>query len=189
MRKIRKFIWILTAISMILLTQTVYAEENDIKEISVIYADALDKTNQQTIEVGIAPGQEVEEEETNIYQNIKISDSEFALLREILALEAQNEGLYGEMACCEVIFNRVLNDGWGSTVEEVLKKPGQFSTLRIIGTKKAWAHAGELEDDAISEVLRTGPSILPDTSYIYFDTKAKNGKQHVRIGTHYFGKG
>lgn len=191
---IKRFILACITISLILSTQFVYAEENT--NISIIYADGhvqsndIDKMNESQTDVGIAPEESVEEEkqETNVYQTIVITDSEFELLREVLALEAQSEGLFGEMACCEVIFNRVLNEGWGSSVGEVLRKPGQFTTLKYVGTKKAWAHAGELEDDAISEVLRQGPTILPNTSYVYFDTKARNGKGHVAIGSHYFGR-
>lgn len=189
---IKKIILSWFVISLILFTQFVYADENT--SISIIYADGhkqsdIEEMNTLQTDVGIAPEEEEEEQqETNIYQTIVITDSEFALLREVLALEAQSEGLFGEMACCEVIFNRVLNEGWGSSVGEVLRKPGQFTTLKYVGSKNAWAHAGELEDDAISEVLRQGPKILPNTSYVYFDTKAKNGKSHVAIGSHYFGR-
>lgn len=149
----------------------------------------------ETVEVGIAPPEsntfnalsalEIVE---NPYQTIRISDSEYEELRWVLALEAQSQGLEGEIACCEVIFNRVLSShNWGAGVHGVLSKRGQFSTYRLIGSRKAWARPGELEDDAISECLRRGPSVLPDMKYVYFDTGRKNGSRNIKIGGHWFG--
>ena len=123
----------------------------------------------------------------NPYQTIEISEEEFTELRWVLALEAQSQGLEGEIACCEVVFNRVLSGNWGIGVHGVLSKKGQFSTYRMIGSGKAWAKPGELEDDAISECLRRGPSILPDMKYVYFDTGRKNGIRNIKIGRHWFG--
>ena len=144
-----------------------------------------------SVVVGIAPG-ESEVKILNIvdnpYQTIQISESEFEELRWVLALEAQGEGLEGEIACCEVIFNRVLSGRWGIGVHGVLSKKGQFSTYKYIGSKKAWAKPGEMEDDAISECLRSGCRILPSMKYVYFDSKGGvNGRNKVKIGHHTFG--
>lgn len=124
----------------------------------------------------------------NPYLTIQISDDEYEELRWVLALEAQTEGLNGEIACCEVIFNRVLSaKDWGSGVHGVLSKKGQFSTYKLIGSRKAWASPGQLEDDAISECLRQGPKLLPDMKYVFFDTGRKNGSRNIKLGHHYFG--
>ena len=145
-----------------------------------------------SVVVGIAPG-ESEVKILNIvdnpYQTIQISESEFEELRWVLALEAQGEGLEGEIACCEAIFNRVLSpNNWGIGVHGVLSKKGQFSTYKYIGSKKAWAKPGEMEDDAISECLRSGCRILPSMKYVYFDSKGGvNGRKKVKIGHHTFG--
>lgn len=145
----------------------------------------------ETVEIGIGPGEstvKIIDVVDNPYQTIPISDSEFEELRWVLALEAQSQGLEGEIACCEVIFNRVLSShNWGAGVHGVLSKRGQFSTYRLIGSRKAWARPGELEDDAISECLRRGPSVLPDMKYVYFDTGRKNGSRNIKIGGHWFG--
>ena len=59
---------------------------------------------------------------------------------------------------------------------------------QYIGGGKAWAVPSEIEDDAISEVLRTGPSVLPDMKYVYFDSLGGvNGSRKVKIGRHTFG--
>ena len=146
----------------------------------------------RNVEVGIAPGEhesnvEIVETAENPYQTISISDSEFEELRWVLALEAQGEGFEGEIAVCEVIFNRVLSGRWGEGIHGVLSKKGQFSTYKMIGSSRAWCKPGQVEDDAISECMRRGPSTLPDMKYVYFDTGKKNGSRNIKIGHHWFG--
>ena len=124
----------------------------------------------------------------NPYQTISISKEEMEELRWVLALEAGTQGLEGEIACCEVVFNRVLSPkDWGTGVHGVLSKRGQFATYRYIGSSKAWDTPGQMETDAIMECIRRGPSILPDMSYVFFDTGRKNGKRNIKIGDHWFG--
>lgn len=125
--------------------------------------------------------------DNNPYLGITISDEEAEELRWVLALEAQGEGFEGEIAVCEVIFNRVLSGRWGEGIHGVLSKKGQFSTYKMIGSKRAWCRPGQVEDDAISECMRRGPQTLPDMKYVYFDTGRKNGKRNIRIGHHWFG--
>lgn len=139
----------------------------------------------ETVEVGIAPGTEIV---SNPYQTIQMTDSEYNELLWVLALEAQTEGQSGIECCCEVVFNRVLSqNNWGGTVHGVLAKRGQFSTYRLIGSKKAWAHPGETEKAAVAAVIANGPTRLPDMRYVYFDTGRKNGKRNIKIGHHWFG--
>ena len=125
--------------------------------------------------------------DNNPYLGITISDEEANELRWVLALEAQGEGFEGEIAVCEVIFNRVLSGRWGEGIHGVLSKKGQFSTYKYIGSRKAWCTPGQVEDDAISECIRRGPEKLPDITYVYFDTGAKNGSRNIKIGHHWFG--
>ena len=123
-----------------------------------------------------------------VYKDISVSEEEFALLRSILALEADyaTEGFDGQKAVVEVVFNRVLSDKWPNTVADVIYQKGQFSTVKYL--KKPYNLPGEHEDDAISEVLRETETVLPDTRYVYFDRKGKNGKDHVRLNHHVFGR-
>lgn len=125
--------------------------------------------------------------DNNPYLGITISDDEAQELRWILALEAQGEGFEGEIAVCEVIFNRVLSGRWGEGIHGVLAKKGQFSTYKMIGSSRAWCKPGQVEDDAISECMRRGPQTLPDMKYVYFDTGRKNGSRNIKIGHHWFG--
>lgn len=150
-----------------------------------------------TVEVGVAPPESntsnalnAMEIVENPYQTIPISESEYEELRWVLALAAQGEGLEGEILCCEVILNRVLSPkNWGAGVHGVLAKRGQFVEYKYIGRRSAWAVPGEMEDKAISECLRRGPSGLPSMKYVYFDSKGGvNGSKTIKIGHHYFSK-
>lgn len=125
--------------------------------------------------------------DSNPYMAISFTDEEANELRWVLALEAQGEGFEGEIAVCEVVFNRVLSGHWGEGIHGVLSKKGQFSTYKMIGSKRAWCRPGQTEDDAISECMRRGPEKLPDMKYVYFDTGAKNGSRNIKIGHHWFG--
>lgn len=135
---------------------------------------------------GSEASQEAEEAVKAVYANISMSEDEQSLLRAILALESQGEGLDGQKAVVEVIFNRVLSEEWPDSVEDVIYQKGQFATVRYL--KRPYALPGEAEDDAISEVLRETTTVLPDTRYVYFDTRGVNGKGHVRINHHVFGR-
>lgn len=134
-----------------------------------------------------------EEVVDNPYRTIRMTDEEAEELRWVIALEAQGEvskvGLNAEIAVCEVIFNRLLSTkNWGSSIHDVLSKRGQFSTYKYINSSKAWCRPGETEDDAISECIRRGPSVLPDMAYVYFDSRGGvNGSRKYRLGNHVFG--
>lgn len=123
----------------------------------------------------------------NPYQTIQISDSEYEELRWVIALESGNS-FDDKKAVCETVFNRCLSPkDWGQRseggpVHGVLSKKGQFSTYRYIGSGRAWATPGETEDDAISEVLRNGLTVLPSYKYVYFDSLGGvNGSRHIKI--------
>lgn len=173
----------------------------------------------KTAEVGIAPGvsiyvpganceelsmqnnAEQQETETNIdkqkqtstnstkqheYSSITISDSEMEELRRIVAAEAQTQSMEGRRAVVEVIFNRVLSPEYPDTVHGVLSQKGQFATWKYMHSR--WVEP-ELADAAIAYVMENGRTVLPDTSYLYFDTSGVNGRKHIKIGAHYFGRG
>lgn len=151
-----------------------------------------------TFEVGIAPTdtQEPEEEpieeasttSTNIYSTIaeSMTDNEYVELCQIVAAEAQTQGLEGQKAVVEVIFNRVLSPEWPNTVHGVLSQKGQFATWKM--RSAGWVEP-YLVVDAIAAVITDGQTVLPDTSYVYFSRgKSKYGKDWVRLGDHVFGR-
>ena len=157
----------------------------------------------KTAEVGIAPGvsvyvpganceetstqdtAEAAARATHEYSNISISDSEMEELKRIVAAEAQTQSMEGREAVVEVIFNRVLDPRFPDTVHGVLSQKGQFATWRM--QYSSWV----VPDAAVAPiewVLEHGRTVLPDTSYVYFDTRGVNGRKHIKIGAHYFGR-
>ena len=121
-----------------------------------------------------------------VYRDINLSESDYDLLRRIVALESKGEIFSGQKAVVEVIFNRILSKKWPDDLESVIYQKRQFATVKYL--KKPYAVPGEAEDDAISEVLRETATELPDTDYTYFSTHKVNGRAFVKIGNHYFSK-
>lgn len=119
------------------------------------------------------------------YSSIAISDDEYVELCQVVAAEAQNQSLEGQKAVVEVIFNRVLSEDFPDTVHGVLSQKGQFATWRLRNAK--WVEP-QRAVEAIAAVVTNGRTVLPDTRYLYFDTKGVNGRKHIRIGAHYFGR-
>ena len=142
---------------------------------------------EDAIEITEAPPIDVSEKTDTkepVYKDIQVSEEDAVLLEQIIWAEANNQNFTGQKACCEVIFNRVLSPEWPDTIYDVLSQRGQFVTWKSRGKAKPT----EVQSDVISEVLRETETVLPDTSYVYFDTKGKNGRDHVRIQDHAFGR-
>lgn len=120
------------------------------------------------------------------YSNISISDEEYIELCQIVAAESQTQSLEGQKAVVEVIFNRVLSKDFPDTVHGVLSQKGQFATWKLRSDK--WVEP-QRAVEAIAFVVTNGRTVLPSTKYVYFDTKGRNGRKHIKIGSHYFGAG
>lgn len=119
-----------------------------------------------------------------VYKDIVVSEEDGKLLEAILWAEANNQSFEGQKAVIEVIFNRVLSDEWPDTIYDVLSQKGQFATWKSRNKVKPT----EVQSDVISDVLRETETVLPDTTYVYFDRRGVNGKNHVRIQDHVFGR-
>lgn len=119
-----------------------------------------------------------------VYEEITVSEEDGKLLEAILWAEANNQSFEGQKAVIEVIFNRVLSDEWPDTIYDVLSQKGQFATWKSRNKVKPT----EVQSDVISDVLRETETVLPDTSYVFFDRRGVNGKNHVRIQDHVFGR-
>lgn len=119
-----------------------------------------------------------------VYKDIVVSEEDGRLLEAILWAEANNQSFEGQKAVIEVIFNRVLSDEWPDTIYDVLSQKGQFATWKSRNKVKPT----EVQSDVISDVLRETETVLPDTTYVYFDRRGVNGKDHVTIQDHVFGR-
>lgn len=119
-----------------------------------------------------------------VYKDISVSEEDGKLLEAILWAEANNQCFDGQKAVIEVIFNRVLSPEWPDTIYDVLSQKGQFATWKSRNKVKPT----EVQSDVIADVLRETETVLPSTDYVYFDRKGRNGKAHVRIQDHAFGR-
>lgn len=129
-----------------------------------------------------APGKT--ETAQKVYGAITLTDDEKSLLAAILWAEANNQPDSGKEACVEVVLNRILSDDWPDDLVSVLSQRGQFATWKY----RNKVHPTQSEYDAIEKVLAETETVLPDLRYVYFDTKGVNGKAHVRIKDHVFGR-
>ena len=200
---------------MSLLVMSARAETVTANAPAIIYQDenSVEALNQRVTMVGIAPGVSVYVPDSNDfavnngesstqnaadtgkqqdataaqheYSSIVISSSEMEELKQIVAAEAQTQSMEGREAVVEVIFNRVLSPEWPDTVHGVLSQRGQFATWRMRGA--AWI-VPDAATAAIEYVMQNGRTVLPNTTYVYFDTRGTNGRSHIKIGAHYFGK-
>lgn len=136
-----------------------------------------------------------EEKQMNEYTLIveTMTHHEFCELMSVMYLECRDQPFDGKVAVAEVIFNRVNSDYFPDTVHDVLSQTGQFSTWHNIDKVKTMQETGKKEalheiGEAIIYAYEHGRTILPSDNYIYFDTKGKNGHNHIHIGGHYFGE-
>lgn len=149
----------------------------------------------EKVEEAVEEPEESEKTELNPYQELaaRTSEEDWRLLEWIVALEANTEKMSGKRAVVEVIFNRCLSSKWdapwgGDTIGEVIRAKKQFSTLKVVGSPKAWATPGQAESDAIAETIAAGPSILPSMDYTYFSRGKSNGSGFVKVydGSHHW---
>ena len=127
-----------------------------------------------------------EEINNRVYGSIHFTEEEGQLLRSIVALESHGEGLEGQKAVVEVIFNRILSSKWPNSVRDVIYQKGQFATVKYLS--RPYVLPSEAEDDAISDVLRETSTVLPSTDYIYFSRGKSNGKGFIKINHHWFSR-
>lgn len=150
------------------------------------FADAIEITEPCPAETAETTAGTPESTETApaVYEAITVSEEDERLLEAILWAEANNQSFEGQKAVIEVIFNRVLSDEWPDTIYDVLSQRGQFATWKYRNKVKPT----QVQSDVISEVLRETETVLPSMEYVYFDTKGVNGKKHIRIQDHVFGR-
>lgn len=119
------------------------------------------------------------------YINIDMTDEERDELAAVVYLEARGESADGQQAIAEVVFNRVLNDGFPDTVHDVLhegedtNRP-QFSTVYRIGE----ATPMQAQYDAIDAALY-GDTLL-DADVVFFSRSGENDRVWGQIGGHIF---
>lgn len=121
--------------------------------------------------------------EEDIAEEIKFGEME--LVAQLVQAEAGNQDLMGKRLVVDVVLNRVDDERFPNTVEEVIfqKDLVQFSvTINGAFEKAGW----DIDEETYQAVLmeyeeRTNSGIL------YFSTTPCNGKNHFQHGDHWFG--
>lgn len=112
-----------------------------------------------------------------------ITKNERDLLAKATFLEAGNQSMTGQRAVVEVILNRVMDDNFPDTIEDVLYQPGQFTTAPGLAS----ATPREEQYEAVDLTLETSTPIL-EPYVLFFATGLPDWKtKYEKIGAHYFG--
>ena len=123
---------------------------------------------------------EQEEIETEIFEG------ELELLAQLVRAEAGNQSMEGKRAVVDVVLNRVESEAFpGSTIEEVIFCPSQFSCITDGGfDRAAWT-----VDESDYEAVRLELENRTDESIVFFNygTRCANGNYAYTIGDHVFG--
>ena len=119
------------------------------------------------------------------YSGIEMSSYELWEMAAIIQLESGNQPPEGQQAVAEVIFNRVLHEGFPNTVHDVIHDDGgigviQFTTSVDIDK----AEPTEEQFDAIFAALH-GNTILPK-KVVFFSRDGENDRVWGKIGDHVF---
>lgn len=173
------------------------------EEVIVIATESEEEVIEQVVEE-TEPEEEVEE--TNCYSIVFDLMDEREYEEFVRDLQAETGGIEycgweGCVATCEVYLNRALSPIWAIdnySVYDVIHDRGQFSTV----TKKGIVSANinysnipiddEVFDDAkeIIEYCRENGRTRLAYDYVFFDScGGVNGKNIVKIGKHWFGRG
>jgi len=114
------------------------------------------------------------------YPNFQLNDEDLVLLAKLIWLEARGEEFPGQQAIAEIVFNRMADPRFPSTVRGVIFAEGQFRTTK----KLEKAKPNQTQYDAILDALY-GPNILP-MDVFYFGTVPMTDNVWGRIGGHIF---
>lgn len=136
------------------------------------------------VEVTPEPALEPGPQRNERYAPIKMTPEEEDELAALIKLEAGGEPPEGQQAVAEVVLNRVLSDGFGTTaVHDTIHDTSygvQFSPHELVTTTTG----DEAQYQAIENALY-GENVLPQ-EVVYFSTKPYNDRVWGRIGGHWF---
>ncbi len=128
-------------------------------------------------------------EEVKSMQVVNITDEEFDLLSKLIAGEARGESYEGQLAVAAVVINRVKDDRFPDSVEDVIYQTNAFSVVKN----------GKIDIDETDSSLKAAQEALygkdPTDEAIYFwNPKIATCKwikkldPYLTIGNHVFAK-
>ena len=116
-----------------------------------------------------------------------LTDEELELMAAIVHAEAGNQDLTGKRLVADVVLNRVNDEAFPDTVEDVIYQKNQFSPVANGSLAKAYDHL--TPDDYEAVRLELGERL--DYEIIYFTAGhyTRYGVPAYQHGDHYFSKG
>ena len=114
------------------------------------------------------------------YTNYDLTFAERQLLARVVWVEARGESARGQQAVAEVVFNRLMSDGFPDNLRDVIYGENQFRSVKFLDD----AEPGQAQYQAIENAIY-GPYVLP-TDVTYFARYATNNNVWGTIGGHIF---
>ena len=124
--------------------------------------------------------EELPETAVSRYPDIDLTFAERQLLARVVWVEARGESARGQQAVAEVVFNRLMSDGFPDNLRDVIYGENQFRSVKFLDD----AEPGQAQYQAIENAIY-GPYVLP-TDVTYFATYATNNNVWGTIGGHIF---
>ena len=124
--------------------------------------------------------EELPETAVSRYPDIDLTFAERQLLARVVWVEARGESARGQQAVAEVVFNRLMSDGFPDNLRDVIYGENQFRSVEFLDD----AEPGQAQYQAIENAIY-GPYVLP-TDVTYFARYATNNNVWGTIGGHIF---
>lgn len=122
----------------------------------------------------------LDKSEENKNYPIKLTVQERELLARVIWVEAQGECAEGQQAVAEVVFNRMLSDQFGDTLNDVIYGKDAFRSVPYLEDAKPT----QAQYEAIDQAMYGTPVL--DQNVFYFATYATNSNIYKQIGNHIF---
>lgn len=114
------------------------------------------------------------------YEGLELTEQEKTMLAKLICAEGESESFEGQQAIAEVILNRLVTDGFPSSVYNVIHAEGQFEGASQMYRQEPTYTQYKAIDRALN-----GPYILPK-EVVFFARGAMNNKVWGKIGSHTF---
>lgn len=111
---------------------------------------------------------------------IELTWEERQLLAKVVWVEARGESMEGQQAVAEVVFNRMVSEGFSDSLYNVIYSAGQFRSVPYLEDAEPYQMQYEVIENALY-----GPYVLP-MDVVYFSTGAVNDQVWGQIGGHVF---
>lgn len=114
------------------------------------------------------------------YGDLTLTEAEKTMLAKLICAEGESESFEGQQAIAEVILNRLVTDGFPSSVYNVIHAEGQFE-----GASQMYRQSPTYTQYKAIDQALNGPYVLP-MEVVFFSKGAMNNKVWGKIGVHTF---